>query len=127
MKEKSDQAGGLPKRMKETALPNPPAEPAPVDPQALKAKALQQTAEGMRSMKGIRGALDLVALIHFLSGNPGSVLYPLGRRALSRAISSDTAMRFLTQPSEAELQMVNPKKVYPNKAAAIAAKKASEQ
>lgn len=49
MREKLEQAGTLPKTLKETPLPERPTEPAAVDPQALKAQALHDTAQGMRS------------------------------------------------------------------------------
>jgi hypothetical protein len=125
MKEKMDQAGGMPKTMKETALPERPAGPEAVDPQALKTQALHETAQGMRSMKGIRGALDLLAVLHFLTtGNPLSMAYPLMRRGMSYGLESEGAMGKLTQPSEAEMRMIKPTQVYMNKkAAALAAKK----
>jgi hypothetical protein len=121
MKEKIEQVSTLPKTLKQSGLPPAPEMPEQVDPRALKAAALRQSAEGLRSMKGIRGSLDVVALVHALMGNPTSLLYPPVRRVLSYGLESPRVMNYLTEPSAEELQMLKPSNVYPNKAAAMAA------
>lgn len=88
-------------------------------------------------MKGIRGALDVVSLVHALMGNPTSLLYPILRRGLSYGLESPPVMDYLTKPSEAELRMVKPSDVYTsrkavpkrtsNKVAAIAALASSKR
>jgi hypothetical protein len=116
MKEKLEQAGGLPKTLKESPVPTEPTLPPEVDPQALKVALLKKSAQGLRSMQGIRGALDLVSLTHFLtSGNIAGLLYPVLRRGLSYGLESPPVMDYLTKPSEAELQMINPSEVYSSK------------
>jgi hypothetical protein len=117
MKEKIDQAATLPKALKQTASPQPPEMPPPVDPQALKAAALKQSAQGLRSMKGIRGSLDVVALVHALMGNPTSLLYPVLRRGLSYGLEFPRVMDYLSKPSEKDLRLIDPSKVYINKKA----------
>jgi hypothetical protein len=123
MKEKLEQAGTLPKSLKETPLPPAPATPEPVDPRALKVAALQKSAQGLRSMQGIRGSLDVVSLIHAMMGNPTSLLYPAIRRGLSYGLESPRVMKYLTEPSAEELQMVKSSNVYATKAAAKASTK----
>jgi hypothetical protein len=115
MKEKLDQSATMPKTLKESPLPTAPNMPAPVDPQALKVAALKKSAQGLRSMQGIRGSLDVISLVHALMGYPKALLYPVLRRALSHSIESPRVMNYLTKPSEEEIQMIHPSKVYASK------------
>jgi len=140
MKEKLDQAGKLPSKYAEKPLPTqevaskkpfPTSQaislkemPPDVDPQALKAEALGKTSQGLRSMTGIRGALDLLAILHTITtGNPISMAYPLGRRGLSYGLETSAAKRFLTKPTAADAAALKSKNVFPSKAAAKAAEK----
>lgn len=151
LKEKADHITTLPKVLKETPEPSGPTSaaisglkevpheplgptmaaigrlkelPPQVDPRALKVNALRETAQGLRSMKGIRAALDIASLIHFMySGNPASLAYPVLRRGLSYGLETGTARDFLTKPSAAEMNMISPRRVYPSKAAAMKAAK----
>ena len=115
MKEKLDQAATMPKALKETPLPAAPNMPSPVDPQALKVAALKKSAQGLRSMQGIRGSLDVISLVHALMGYPKALLYPVLRRALSQGIETPRVMNYLSKPSEEDIQMIHPSKVYASK------------
>lgn len=131
LKEKADQIASMPKHLKELPEPHGPTLalisklkelPPDVDPQALKTQALQESAQGLRSMKGIRGALDIVAIIHFLStGNPMGLAYPIARRAASYGLEAKPVMRYLSKPAAAE-RAIATRQVYPSKAAAYRAK-----
>jgi len=66
-------------------------------------------------MQGIRGSLDVISLVHALMGYPKALLYPVLRRALSHSIESPRVMNYLTKPSEEEIQMIHPSKVYASK------------
>lgn len=121
MKETMDQAKTLPDKLTQKPIPEAPGAPEPIDPQALKAQKIQEIAHGMRSMGGIRGAFDMLAIIHALGGNPASLLYPIGRRLGGYGLGSEAATGWLSKPSAAELEMVKPSQVHMSQKAAAKA------
>ena len=141
MKEKLDQAGTMPKNIKQVPVPerastpiNFKEPPAPPDIPAMKAEVLNKKAETLGGFSGRGMFIDAAALIHTLTtGNPLALSIPIGRRLLARAMKSGAKGSLIEMtPQEAALLRttkggeppnISPSQVHPTKAAALAAKK----
>lgn len=139
MKEKMDQAGGMPKSIKETPMPQEPslkAAPETPDIQGMKAEALKKKSEMLGGFSGRGMFIDAASLTHFLTtGNPVALSIPIGRRLLAKAIRAGTEGGSLVSISPEEAAMLKsvgqggepknipPSQVHPTKAAAAAALK----
>jgi len=112
MKEKVQQMVSFPQTLKTVPEPTGPTLskiaklqqlPPDVDPQALKAQALREVAENLKSFRGFRAAMDIGALVHFITtGNPILLGVPVGRRLAGYGLESKLAMDYLTKPTAAE-------------------------
>lgn len=143
MKEKMDQAGGMPKNIKQTPVPersftpvNLKSPPEIPDIQGLKAEAIKKKMDQLGGFSGRGMFIDSAALAHFLTtGNPIALSIPIGRRLLAKAIRAGAKSGSLVGVTAEEAEMlknvdqgvapakISPSKVYTTKAAALAAKK----
>jgi hypothetical protein len=137
MKEKMDQAGGMPKGIKETPIPErsfapvslktPPEMPVvpqkalpesqsislkpmppTIDIQGLKADAIKKKMDMLGGFSGRGMFIDAASLVHFLTtGNPVALSIPIGRRLLAKAIRSSGALVGVTAEEAAMLKSVD--------------------
>lgn len=123
MKEKADQAGGLPKTFKQEDMPpapNLPTKPGaqPLDVQAQKAELLGKKADQWGGFSGRGMFIDTASLLHFLSsGNPMALSMPIARRVLAKGLRSEA----LTSVTPAESRMIKSSQIYPSAKAAAKA------
>jgi hypothetical protein len=141
MKEKMDQAGGMPKSIKETAIPERSFTPvnlkAPptIDIHGLKAAEIQRKMAMLGGFSGRGMFIDAASLVHFLTtGNPIALSIPIGRRLLAKAIKAGAKSGSLVGVTAEEAEMlkgidqsvqpknIRPSQVYSTKAAALAAR-----
>lgn len=103
-----DSASGIAKTPKWKSQPGEPKMPADVDPQQLKADAIKQIGEGMGSMKGIRGPLDMLAIVRAMGGNPEALAYPALRRLMGSSLRGEGLSNWLSKPTQADIDALKP-------------------
>jgi len=92
-------------------LPKTPEPPTweEFDPVAARKAALKGTGKGLRSMRGIRGALDIAALAHAIVNGPAALTYPILRRVMGVGMERESYTDWLSRTTPEELEMIRDK------------------